>query len=81
MIEINLGDMLQAAKERDASCTFRSQFARGDKVICDGAHEIVMTVTAHLFRESYVQIEVSFIANSDLKTQWVEEWRLSNADD
>ena len=80
MIDINLEEMIAAAKAHDAKCTFRSEYARGDKVICDRAHEIVMTVTGHLFRESFVQIEVSFIANSDLKTMWVEEWRLSHAE-
>lgn len=81
MIDINLGDMIAAAKEHDAKRTFRSEFSRGDKVICDGAHEIIMMVTGHLFRENFVQIEVSFITNRDVKTMWIEEWRLSHADD
>lgn len=80
MIELNLNEMIAAAREQDERCVFRSRFARGDKVICDGAHEIVMTVTAHLFRSDYVQLEVSFIANSDVKMMWVEEWRLDHAD-
>ena len=59
---------------------FASQFALGDKVIADGEKELVMRVTAMIFRSNVALVECSYFANSDSKVVLVEEWRLTAAD-
>lgn len=55
---------------------FKSEFLRGSKVHIDGDRDVAV-VTAHLFRCNSAQVEVSWFAAGDLKTQWIEEWRLT----
>lgn len=56
---------------------FTSQFSVGDRVHADGDKSIDMTVTAHLFRGAFVQLECSWFAQPGAQQQaWIEEWRL-----
>lgn len=53
-----------------------TSFAHGDLVHIDGDNSIVATVTAILWRSTVTQVEVSWVHCGDIKTFWLEEWRL-----
>lgn len=59
---------------------FRAPFLHGDKIHIDGDTSIVATVTAVLWRSTITQVEVSWVHCGDVKTAWLEEWRLSMVD-
>lgn len=59
---------------------FKSKFARGCRIHIDGDKSITATACGHQFREHYAIVECSWFCNGDLKTAWVEEWRLSPAE-
>jgi len=59
--------------------TFESKFRRGDRVVLDGDRSLIMTVTAHTFREHFETVECSYVHNGDSKCAWIEEWRLERA--
>lgn len=64
-----------------SSSHFASSFAIGDSVNIDGDKSIRALVCAYLFRVCFVQVECSWFHNGELRTVWVEEWRLSDDDD
>lgn len=55
--------------------TFASRFAPRDKVTIDGCADLIVTVTAILWRSENPLVECSWVAGS-AQTAWVEEWRL-----
>jgi len=61
---------------------FTGRFEVGDKVIVDGHRDLIMVITAYIFRmtpkgDVYPSVEVSYVANSEAKLAIVEEWRLA----
>ncbi len=75
-MNLKLDELLTAA---GPTADFVSKFKCGAKVHIDGDQSIVATVTAHMFRDDRSQLECSWVLNGDLKTHWIEEWRLSHA--
>jgi hypothetical protein len=59
-----------------ARTTIESDFALGDRVTIDNDESLIATVTAFLLRTNICQIEVSWVHNGDMKTSWVDDWRL-----
>jgi hypothetical protein len=57
---------------------FNARFRRGSKVVIDNDKSIIAIVTAHLFRGDICTVECTWFSNGDLKTCWIEEWRLSD---
>lgn len=56
-----------------------SKFFMGQKVYLDGDREIKFIVTAFLWREQSLQVEIQWMHNGDLKSSWVDQRRLENA--
>lgn len=59
-----------------SSTIFTTEFPRGTQVNIDGDESIIATVCGHIFRERYAIVECLWFCNGDLKTVWVEDWRL-----
>jgi hypothetical protein len=70
---------LRVVPQSDGRTHYSSDFARGARVHVDGDKSLVAVVCGHQFRENYSTCEISWFVNGDLKTQCVEEWRLSRA--
>jgi hypothetical protein len=64
----------------DRQRVLTAEFFHGDRVHIDGDVSIVATVTAILWRSTVTQLEVSWVHCGDIKTFWLEEWRLTKAD-
>lgn len=58
----------------------KSAFTFGDSVIIDGDKSLIARVVAITFRSEFAQIEVSWVHCGDLKSVWVDNWRLSPAE-
>jgi hypothetical protein len=58
--------------------TYHSAFAIFDRVTIDGDHSIVGTVTSLAFSRSTQEatLEISWFANGDAKSAWVDECRV-----
>lgn len=52
-----------------------SKVEYGQRVTVDGDDSLHAVVTAFLFRKGY-PVEVSYVCNSEIKSAWVEEWRV-----
>lgn len=56
-----------------------TRFEFGDSVIIDGCDALVARVTGVMFKSSISQVEISWVHNGAINTQWVDDWRLSPA--
>ena len=54
-------------------------FEHGQKVLLDGDASMVLTVAAFCIYKSRIEVEVGWVHNGDVKSAWVEDWRLSAA--
>lgn len=57
--------------------SFESPFTIGDFVAIDGDASIRMRVTGLCFRAGLAEVEVSYVNNGVIETQWVAAWRLT----
>lgn len=59
--------------------SFNSSLDYRDKVYIDGDRTILGTVLSFQFRTTFVfpNVEVSWLHNGAVVTQWFEEWRLT----
>lgn len=58
-----------------------TEFDVGDRVVIDGDESLVGRVTGVLVRGTREpQCEVSYVHCGDVKSAWVEEWRLRRAE-
>lgn len=73
-MNLKLAEMLAAEP-----VVFKSKFANGDTVYIDRDESITATVTGHIFRDRFVQVEVSWVHAGAVQTHWIDEWRLSPA--
>ena len=55
---------------------YQSKFSLGDRVYVDGCCDLVMTVTAILWRCEREQVECSWMSGG-AHTAWIEPWRLA----
>lgn len=61
---------------------FESKFDYGNRVYLDGDTSITAIVISFQFRTTAVgpAVECSWVHNGEIKTAWLEEWRLELAD-
>jgi hypothetical protein len=59
--------------------TFKSKFEHGDHVWTDGDKSLKGVVVGHCFYTDRCEVQVSWVCNGDLKTNWIAEWRLLEA--
>lgn len=61
--------------------TFESPFGIGDKVRIDGNGGFTGTLTALTFRNENPLAEVSWLADHQSRSAWVEMWRVTLAEE
>ena len=64
-------------KEFSAQMANGEFVTNGDWVHADGDKHLRMVVTAICFRRDNVECELSWFAEGNAKTSWIELWRLS----
>ena len=57
-----------------------SRFRFGDRVIVDGDHSLVAVVTSILWKTTSCQLEIAWVHGGDLKSAYIDEWRLTAAE-
>lgn len=58
---------------------FESPLNIGDRVVVDNCAQLVMTVTAFLWRTENPLVEISWIDGAS-RTAWIEPWRIKPVD-
>ncbi len=59
--------------------SWKTRFVFGCRVVIDGDQSLVGCVTAFMWRPAGRLVEVSWVHNGALNTEWIDEFRLSEA--